>query len=408
MLEWGRSGGTDFDHNSSYRSGNTHLLPLEMECVLRYTVNTPFSDITMSGIFEWELFSNGPKRFLAAQRGLFLYSLEPGEGCQTRLRHLEGCRRPEQQVVEVKYQHALRCSGTPASARFDRASERRWRAEQRKATKEIVEPDIICLQEINPVRDPQQVGNRLDAILPLDNDQRWQTHRGQDNVIAARFKLGMRADKLIRSVSVTDLGHAMTLVDLPDSEYENDLYLICAHFQAQGGQANVLDRQEHADAIIAWIGDAKTSGGEIDLPFGTPLIVMGDFNVYDTDPAHHLTTLISGDIENEDEFGRDILPDWDGTGLADALPHHNGMGGEVYTWRDDTQEFNPGALDRILYSDSVLSVDNTFVLNTEIITEEELEAAGLKEGDVMLDPETGRYDHLPLVADISFQDMPSK
>lgn len=266
-----------------------------------------------------------------------------------------------------------------------------------------LEPDIICLQEINPVRDPQQVGNILDAVLPLDNDQTWQTHGGQDNVIAARFKLEMKADALIRRGSVTNFGHAMALVDLPDADYEDDLYLVCAHFQALAGQANVAARQEHADAIIAWVGDAKRPGGEVDLLYGTPIVVLGDLNVYDTDPAHHLTTLLSGDIENEDEYGQDIMPDWDETDLADALPRHNGVAEDVYTWRDDTQEFNPGVLDRILYTDSAIMVENAFVLNTEIMTEEELGAVGLKAGDVMLDPETGRYDHLPLVVDISFR-----
>jgi endonuclease/exonuclease/phosphatase family metal-dependent hydrolase len=267
-----------------------------------------------------------------------------------------------------------------------------------------VEPDIICLQEINPVRDSQQVGDILDAALPLDKGRKWQTYSGQDNVIAARFDLGMEVDQLISSGSVTNFGHAMALVDLPDSKYENNLYLICAHFKALGGQTNVQARQEHADAIISWVGDAKTPGGKIDLPPGTGIVVLGDFNVYDTDPAHHLTTLLTGDIEDEEKYGQDIMPDWDETGLADAMPRHNGLGEDVYTWRDDTQEFNPGALDRILYTDSVISANNAFVLNTTIMTEEELAAVGLMAGDVTLDPETGRYDHLPLSVDFSFRD----
>jgi hypothetical protein len=32
---------------------------------------------------------------------------------------------------------------------------------------------------------------------------------------------------------------------------------------------------------------------------------------------------------------------------------------------------------------------------------------GLEAGDVMLDPEIGNYDHLPLAIDFSFQDMPT-
>ena len=287
-----------------------------------------------------------------------------------------------------------------------------WRGDSSGAEFErilkTVEPDILCLQEINPRRDPQQVGDLLDAALPLGENQRWQTHSGQDNLIAARFKLEMQTDQLVQRGNITDFGHATALVNLPDGEYEHDLYLICAHFQAQGGEAKVQARQEHADAIIAWLADARTTGGEVDLPYGTPIVVLGDFNVYDSDPAHHLTTLLSGDIQDEAHYGADIKPDWDETDLADALPHHNGAGEDVYTWRDDTQEFNPGALDRILYTDSVIMIENAFVLNTEIMNEEQLEATGLQAGDVMLDPDTGRYDHLPLVVDISFRNIPAE
>jgi endonuclease/exonuclease/phosphatase family metal-dependent hydrolase len=197
-------------------------------------------------------------------------------------------------------------------------------------------------------------------------------------------------------------------VDLPDANYEKDLYLVCAHFQAKGGQENIEARQEHADAIMGWIRDIKTPGDEINLPASTPIVVLGDFNVYDTDPAYHLTTLLTGDIVNEDEYGADIAPDWDNTSLADALPRHNASEEDVYTWRDDTQEFNPGVLDRILYTDSVIAVSHAFVLNTTVMTEAELAGAGLKADDVMLDPETGRYDHLPLVVDIKFRDNKSR
>ena len=271
-----------------------------------------------------------------------------------------------------------------------------------------IEPDILCLQEINPYRDPQQVGDILDAVLPLDNGEVWRTHSGQDNVIAARFDLTMQASEFVHRSRFMELGHAMALVDLPDAEYEQDLYVICAHFQSQGGEANIQVRQDHADAISAWIGDARTPGGEIDVPDATGMVVLGDFNVYDTDPAHHLTTLLSGDIADEERYGHDIAPDWDETDLADALPRQNGVGEDRYTWRDDTSVHDPGILDRILYTDSVLTVESSFVLNTTIMAQEELETVGLQSGDVMLDPERGRYDHLPLVVDLSFRALPSE
>jgi len=271
-----------------------------------------------------------------------------------------------------------------------------------------VDPDIICLQEINAARDPQQVGTILDVALPLGNGEKWQTHSGQDNIIVACFELSMCAEQVVHYGRTTNLGHAMALVDLPDADHKSDLYLICAHFRSKGGQSNIEARQEHADVIVQWIRDIRTPGDEIDLPTGTPFLVLGDFNVYDTDPAYHLTTLITGDIVNEAVYGVDISPDWDDTPLTDALPRHNAKGEEIYTWRDDTQEFNPGVLDHILYTDSVISVDNAFVLDTTIMTEEELEGAGLRAGDVMLDQRAGRYDHLPLVVDIKLGNKASR
>lgn len=91
--------------------------------------------------------------------------------------------------------------------------------------------------------------------------------------------------------------------------------------------------------------------------------------------------------------------DWDGTSITDVLPSHNGIGEAFYTWRDDSSNFNPGALDRIIYSDSVLQVGNAFVLNTMILSQQELDAIGLLADDVMVNGQSGYYDHFPLVVD---------
>lgn len=282
----------------------------------------------------------------------------------------------------------------------------RWRTNSKSAEflrmVKAIHPDVICLQEINSRRDPGQVGAILDAALPLAEGKVWQASSGQDNVIAARFDLGMTMEQRVSAGSITNFGHALALVDLPDAAYEKDLYLICAHFKSQGGQQNIAARQKHADAIVSWLKDIKSPGGLIDLPAGLPIIILGDLNVYNTDPAYHLTTLLTGDIVNEAEYGDDIEPDWDDTPLTDALPRHNGRGEETYTWRDDTQEFNPGVLDHIIYTDSVITAVNAFVLNTTTMSAAALAETGLRAGDVMMDPKTGRYDHLPLVVDIEF------
>jgi endonuclease/exonuclease/phosphatase family metal-dependent hydrolase len=266
-----------------------------------------------------------------------------------------------------------------------------------------INPDIVCLQEINSLRDPQNVADILDAALPLPDGARWQAHKGYDNVIASRWPILMRADQRIHEQRSVQRGHAMGLIDLPDADYDKDLYLINAHMKSAGGDINIALRQHHADALVQWVGDLKTTGGKADLPAGTPFMIMGDLNVYDTDPAYHLTTLITGDIVNTDKFGPPLKPDWDNTDLTDALPTHNAQGSEIYTWRDDSERFAPGPLDHIIYSDSSLSVEHSFVLNTTIMSDAELRAAGLEKGDVMLRPEAGDFDHLPLVVDVALR-----
>ncbi len=194
---------------------------------------------------------------------------------------------------------------------------------------------------------------------------------------------------------------------MPDTLFgAQDVYLICAHFKSGGGTADILLRQRQADVIMSHVGDMITSGGKIDLTLNTPFLIMGDLNVYDTDPAHHLTTLLTGDIENETRYGLDINPDWDGTSLGDVLPSRNGLGEEYYTWRDDSGPFPPGILDRILFSDSVLKIENSFVLDTTVLSDEVLAAAGLRADDVLLEPGSGVFDHLPLIVDFSIYDGP--
>jgi hypothetical protein len=183
-----------------------------------------------------------------------------------------------------------------------------------------------------------------------------------------------------------------------------DLYLICAHFKSGGNLGDILLRGRQADVIMAHVGDFTTVGGELDLEPGTPFVILGDFNVYDTDPARHLRTLLQGDIDDEDRYGGDVQPDWDGTALADARPSHNGLGLEFYTWRNDFEPFLPGELDRVIYSDSALAVADAFVLNTELLADEALSAHGLQRQDVLLEP--GHYDHLPLVVDFQVLGTP--
>ncbi|UCF37111.1 MAG: endonuclease/exonuclease/phosphatase family protein [Acidobacteriota bacterium] len=272
-----------------------------------------------------------------------------------------------------------------------------------------VVPDVICLQEVFLTDAADRVQALLEEILPLGEGRAWQTYGASDVVIASRFPF-KRCDtgNIIRFPLMRRpdfyFGQGMCLIDLPETMGEPDLYLIGTHLKSRAGAENRKMRRDHADAIVQWVRDLRTAGGEIDLPEGTPFVILGDFNVYRGDPddaALHLVTLLTGDISGEERFGPDIKPDWDETDLIEVKPRHNATGREFYTWRADDSPFVPGALDRILYTDSVLTVAHSFVLNSTEIDQALLTSSGMLATDVLLSGEPGYFDHLPLIVDFS-------
>ncbi len=273
-----------------------------------------------------------------------------------------------------------------------------------------VRPDVICLQEIWPRRDKGLVQQLLETELPLESGSVWFIHWKTDLVIASRFPLRQRQGALAVAHPQPGqpefhYGQAMCLVDLPDERFASDLYVMTAHFKSRSGAASVALREQQADQMAAWLRDVRIPGGFVDVPSRTPIVVAGDFNVYESnedDPRQHLATLITGDIQDEARFGSDFLPDWDESPLADLRPSVNGAGKEFYTWRNDAQRFLPGALDRVLFTDSVLRSVGGGVLNTTSLSAAQLKASGLRPTDSLFGGREGFFDHLPVVAEFEF------
>jgi endonuclease/exonuclease/phosphatase family metal-dependent hydrolase len=257
-----------------------------------------------------------------------------------------------------------------------------------------LQPDVMCLQEATVGR--ERAVETINELLPPGVGSTWYAHHAIDTVIAARYPLSELAGGMVEEGDKRR-GHAMALVDLPDASFDRDLYVVCVHNQSGAGALNVALRQRQADILARWIRDAKAPGG-VTLRPGTPIVILGDMNVID-DPALYLRTLLTGDIADERHYGADFRPDWDGTDLTDAYPSQNGAGRMYYTWRNDTQRFPPGALDRILYTDSVLEAVNSFVLNTATMSKAELRDAGMQRTDVHRDPRRDIHDHMPVVVD---------
>ncbi len=273
-----------------------------------------------------------------------------------------------------------------------------------------VNPDILCLQETDPRRPASKLAGMLDGTLPLKEGLHWQAHyaTNMDMVVLSRYPLLRRTQEAVipRPLPLAPgyhMGQVMCLVDLPDSLNLPDVYVIATHFISNSeDEASIRARQRHADSIVRSLRSLREPDQTNSLPARTPIVILGDLNVYGSAPkdaAHHLATLLTGNIVDEATFGPDIKPDWDGTYLGEVKPRHNEREKDRYTWRVDRDRFPPDALDRIIYTDSVMRVRRSFVLNTTTMSEEELSKSGLLATDVLRGAQPGDFDHMPLVAD---------
>ena len=258
-----------------------------------------------------------------------------------------------------------------------------------------VSPDVLCLQEVRA--DAARLARMIGAAVPLGSGGRWHAYQGGvDNAIVSRYELAARTTTVAPG-GIRPRGHVTALIRLPAGRGAAGLYVACAHFQSSNGPLHVAARQRHADALVSEIRDAKAGRGPVPLMARTPFLILGDLNAV-PGLTGFLDNLLAG--RRSRETGTPAAGfDWDGSRITDAHPLHNGSGPDTYTWRNNREKFAPSALDRLLYSDSVLRVRNAFVLNTTTMTAAGLEQSGMRAADVMRDPAAGIHDHLPIVVD---------
>ena len=181
------------------------------------------------------------------------------------------------------------------------------------------------------------------------------------------------------------------LIDLPDSIYTTDILILNAHPPCCG---NNQGRQENFDALIQFIHDAKTVGGIIDLPVNTPISFSGDMNLVGYSEQYY--TIINGTISDTVTFGSGGFPDWDNTPLKDQVCYFNER--EIsYTWdktNPNSGDFPPGRLDFVFFTNSVMSVDKSFIISTEHMT-----SSLLTQNDLFWNDTKSASDHFPIIVD---------
>lgn len=239
--------------------------------------------------------------------------------------------------------------------------------------------DVFAFQECNGAS-AAEVKAYLDEWLP--GEQEWDVRKHGDMVTASKWPIESSWN-LWKKQAV--------LIQSPEDTSRHAL-VINAHLTCCANDAN---RQAQVDEMVAFVRDAKTPGGEVDLAEGTPILFVGDMNFVGY--RQQVLTSITGDIQDEGTYGPDVAMDWDGSDLADVRPMQadDNMN---YTWRDDALgTYPPGRLDFQFCTDAVLNVVHAFVLKTETMPPDRLAQWGLNASDT-----DGVSDHLPVVVDYAW------
>lgn len=250
------------------------------------------------------------------------------------------------------------------------------RNETARAVIKSLNPDIIAFQEVydTPM---STIADFLNEELPNPDGSNWQYLKaGSDVAVFTR-------DYMEAAASIDGNGVFLLYDDDNNPMIIYNVHLPCCD--------NDVSRQLEIDHILSVLRDKNTG---FYYEEDAPIIITGDFNMVGL--AQNVTSFQSGDVVNESQYGMDFDPDWDGSNLEDANPYVTGFPSS-FTWSSDGSNYNPGKLDWMFYSGSVMNKQNAFVFNTKFLPEDELNSLNLTS------EATGIVsDHLPLVVDFSF------
>lgn len=251
-----------------------------------------------------------------------------------------------------------------------------------------VEADVMGFSEVYD-RSSEETADRVGALTGTDG---WHHAKlGLDLVAVSRYPI----EETHAIPGYEDNQSGAFLLDA-NAALGSPLLLIvthppCCNFD-DASPSRDARRQRVVDGIAAFLRDVKAGEGPFEVPDETPIVVAGDMN-FVGDPQQP-TTLRTGEIVNNDTFGPSAAPDWDGTDLLDTNPRQTGAPSHT-TWIQAESSFPPSRLDYVYISDSVLEVENEYVLHTGALSSERRSAFGVDEDDTQT-----TSDHLPVVVDI--------
>jgi len=247
-----------------------------------------------------------------------------------------------------------------------------------------IDADIYNLQEIYD-NNAVSTLNRLQNVLGvLDPASDWYSSKvGSDNILVSKYPIIFEKDIF---------GNGFFVLD-KDGQ---DLIIINIHLPCCDRDD---EREREIDNILEYIRESKEGSTNYLIKDNTPIIIAGDSNFVGN--SDQVQAFINGNIFNNTTYGGDFQIDWDNNGLADSKPFTTGTNA-VYTWYNSRSSYSRGRLDYTLYSDYTMTALNSYVLDTDFLSETELSEYNL---DRSFTREAS--DHYPLVVDFQLNEIVS-
>ncbi len=235
-------------------------------------------------------------------------------------------------------------------------------------------PDVILFQELGENATEEQLTDWLNRNLGSAGYDNWSANitEGSGTAVATRLNgVGVGPKRMPVVAEGRRLKAAMMII----AAGRRRILVTSVHLSCCGSAGDKRDSRRivEATALHHLIRRVHYS----DEPSG--LVTMGDFNLVGSSTPLDIL--------------RDVN-DFDASDLLDVSPLVTGSQ-TAATWRDSNQPFLPGRLDIALVSDSVLQISQSFVLDTQMLSDSMLNSNQLKRQDCV-----DASDHLPMVVDI--------
>ena len=251
--------------------------------------------------------------------------------------------------------------------------------------------DIWAMQEIIYLKE-DQADTSVEGIRKYFEKITSQTwHAAGDT----QGRLVLSRHPILWSGAVRNARGMAALIDLPE-DLGDDLLLVNLHFLTKPPEVQVSQATRALDFI-----ESVRRGDRPEIPKDTPVMICGDFNSSPNEKPYHILTKLDRQAvpgDDKDIHYNDPMP-------RQLMSKARGTYGEV-RWSGEVGQSNPQVPDRII--DYILSpkdfmqVHQSFLFNSLILPEKNLNQYGLDREAILLKRESNRelVDHLPVFLDL--------